>query len=111
MAAYRTDHARGRDPRRAASRPEGTSRRALAHRSALSLQLHITPAAPTTLCLAAIVSDRRGAALHLAESQRREGERAAEERQRIARELHDSASQSLFATPLDLRTAERALAR
>jgi signal transduction histidine kinase len=79
--------------------------------SALELQLYITFAALTTLCLAAIVSERRRAALDLAESQRREGERAAEERQRIARDLHDSASQSLFASTLHLRTAERALAR
>jgi signal transduction histidine kinase len=79
--------------------------------SALNLQLYIRLAALTTLCLAAIVSERQRAALDLAESERREGERAAEERQRIARDLHDSASQSLLATTLHLRTAERALAR
>jgi len=45
--------------------------------SALNLQLYIVFAALTTLCLAAIVSERRRAALELAESQRREGERAA----------------------------------
>jgi signal transduction histidine kinase len=61
------------------------------------------------LCLAAIVSERRRAALELAESQRREGERAALERQRIARDLHDSVSQSLFSTNLHVRTAQRAL--
>ena len=74
--------------------------------STLSTQLYIAVAALATLCLAAVVSERRRA-LHLAESRRREGERAAEERQRIARDLHDSASQSLFATTLHLRTAER----
>jgi signal transduction histidine kinase len=79
--------------------------------SALNLQLYLTFAALTTLCLAAIVSERRRAALELAESQRREGERAALERQRIARDLHDSVSQSLFSTTLHVRTAQRALAR
>jgi len=77
--------------------------------SALNLQLYIVFAALTTFCLAAIVSERRRAALELAESQRREGERAALERQRIARDLHDSVSQSLFSTTLHVRTAQRAL--
>ena len=79
--------------------------------STLSTQLYIAVAALATLCLAAVVSERRRAALHLAESRRREGEGAAEERQRIARDLHDAASQSLFAATLHLRTAERALER
>jgi signal transduction histidine kinase len=79
--------------------------------SALNLQLYITFAALTTCCLAAIVSERRRAALELAESQRREGERAALERQRIARDLHDSVSQSLFSTTLHVRTAQHTLAR
>jgi signal transduction histidine kinase len=79
--------------------------------SALNLQLYITVAALTTFCLAAIVSERRHAALELAESQGREDERAAEERQRIARDLHDSVSQSLFSTTLHVRSAQRALAR
>jgi signal transduction histidine kinase len=79
--------------------------------SALNLQLYIVFAALTTYCLAAIVSERRRAALALAESQRREGERAALERQRIARDLHDSVSQSLFSTTLHVRTAQHALAR
>jgi signal transduction histidine kinase len=77
--------------------------------SALNLQLYIVFAALTTLCLAAIVSERRRAALELAESQRREGERATLERQRIARDLHDSVSKSLFSTTLHVRTAQRAL--
>jgi signal transduction histidine kinase len=79
--------------------------------SALNLQLYITFAALTTFCLAAIVSERRRAWLELAESQRREGERAALERQRIARDLHDSVSQSLFSTTLHVRTAQHALSR
>jgi signal transduction histidine kinase len=77
--------------------------------SALNLQLYIIFAALTTLCLAAIVSERRHGAVELAESQRREGERAALERQRIARDLHDSVSQSLFSTTLHVRTAQHAL--
>jgi signal transduction histidine kinase len=77
--------------------------------SALNLQLYIIFAALTTCCLAAIVSERRRTALELAESQRREGERAALERQRIARDLHDSVSQSLFSTTLHVRTAQHAL--
>jgi signal transduction histidine kinase len=77
--------------------------------SALNLQLYIVFAALTTFCLAAIVSERRRAALELAEAQRREGERAALERQRIARDLHDSVSQSLFSTTLHVRTAQHAL--
>jgi len=77
--------------------------------SALNLQLYIIFAALTTLCLAAIVSERRHTGLELAESQRREGERAALERQRIARDLHDSVSQSLFSTTLHVRTAQHAL--
>jgi signal transduction histidine kinase len=77
--------------------------------SALNLQLYITFAALTTFCLAAIVSERRRAWRELAESQRREGERATLERQRIARDLHDSVSQSLFSTTLHVRTAQRAL--
>jgi signal transduction histidine kinase len=79
--------------------------------SALNLQLYIVFAALTTCCLAAIVSERRRAWLELAESQRREGERGALERQRIARDLHDSVSQSLFSTTLHVRTAQHALAR
>jgi signal transduction histidine kinase len=77
--------------------------------SALNLQLYITFAALTTSCLAANVSERRRAALELAESHRREGERAAMERQRIARDLHDSVSQSLFSTTLHVRTAQHLL--
>ena len=53
--------------------------------------------------------DQRHSEEQLAESQRREGERAALERQRIARDLHDSVSQSLFSTTLHVRTAQHAL--
>jgi signal transduction histidine kinase len=77
--------------------------------SALSTQLYIAVAALTTLCLGAIVSERQRSAAQLVESRRRELERASEERQRIARDLHDSVSQSLFSMTLHARTAERAL--
>jgi signal transduction histidine kinase len=77
--------------------------------SALSTQLYIAVAALTTLCLGAIVSERQRSAADLVESRRREVERASEERQRIARDLHDSVSQSLFSMTLHARTAERAL--
>ena len=77
--------------------------------SALSTQLYIAVAALTTLCLGAIVSESQRSAFELVESRRREMERASEERQRIARDLHDSVSQSLFSMTLHARTAERAL--
>jgi signal transduction histidine kinase len=77
--------------------------------SALNTQLYIGVAALTTLCLGAIVSERQRSAADLVESRRRELERASEERQRIARDLHDSVSQSLFSMTLHARTAERAL--
>ena len=53
--------------------------------------------------------DQRHSEEQLAESQRREGEGAVLERQRIARDLHDSVSQSLFSTTLHVRTAQYAL--
>jgi len=77
--------------------------------SALSTQLFMAVAALTTLCLGAIVSERQRSAAELVESKRRELERASEERQRIARDLHDSVSQSLFSMTLHARTAQRAL--
>ncbi len=77
--------------------------------SALSTQLYIAVAALTTLCFGAIVSERQRSAADFVESRRRELERASEERQRIARDLHDSVSQSLFSMTLHARTAERAL--
>jgi signal transduction histidine kinase len=77
----------------------------------LGTQLYIGVAALTTICLAAIMSDRERTALELAESLLREGRGAVAERERIARDLHDSVSQSLFSTVLHLRTAERELER
>jgi signal transduction histidine kinase len=78
------------------------------HRT-LSTQLYIGVAALTTLFLGAVVSERKESSMALAEAKRHEGEQAAEERHRIARDLHDSVSQSLFSTVLHTRSAQRAL--
>jgi signal transduction histidine kinase len=77
----------------------------------LSTQLYIGVAALTTLLLSAVVSERERSSAELAEARRREGERAVEERHRIARDLHDSVSQALFSTVLHTRTAQKALAK
>ena len=79
--------------------------------SALGTQLLIAVAAVTMLCLAVVVAERRRATIELAESRRREEDRAGVERARIARDLHDSVSQSLFSTALHMRSASRALRR
>jgi signal transduction histidine kinase len=77
--------------------------------SALNLQLYITFAALTTLCLAAIVSERRRAALEVSESRARIAVAAAEERRRLEGELHDSAQNRLFALKIRMGLArERA---
>jgi signal transduction histidine kinase len=78
------------------------------HRT-LSTQVYIVIGALTTLLLTALVAERERSAEALAEAERREGERAIEERHRIARDLHDSVSQALFSTVLHTRTAEKAL--
>jgi signal transduction histidine kinase len=78
------------------------------HRT-LSTQLYIGVAAVTTLFLSAVVCERERSARELAEAHEREGERALEERRRIARDLHDSVSQALFSTVLHTRTAQKAL--
>ena len=78
--------------------------------SVLSTQLFIAVAALTTLCLAAIVTERRRGAVELLEARRRTAERGALERQRIARDLHDSVSQTLFSMTLHARAAQRAIA-
>jgi signal transduction histidine kinase len=75
----------------------------------LSTQLYIWVAALTTLFLSCMMSERERSSRELAEARRREGERAVEERRRIARDLHDSVSQDLFSTVLHTRMAEKAL--
>jgi signal transduction histidine kinase len=74
--------------------------------SALNLQLYITIAALTTLCLAAIVSERRRASLELAESRARIAAAGAEERRRLEHELHDSAQNRLVGLQVHLRLAQ-----
>jgi signal transduction histidine kinase len=76
---------------------------------ALRTQLYIWVAALTTLFLSAVVSERERSSRELAEARRTAGARAAEERRRIARDLHDSVSQALFSTVLHTRTAQKAL--
>ncbi len=78
---------------------------------ALSTELYILIAIITTLTLGAAVSGRRRAAVELVQSQRRESERAAAERQRIARDLHDSVSQTLFSLGLHVGIAKHETAR
>ena len=69
----------------------------------LSTQLYIWVAALTTLFVSGVVSEREQSLEELAEARRTEGERALEERRRIARDLHDSLSQALFSTVLHTR--------
>ncbi len=80
------------------------------HRT-LSTQAYIAVATLTTLFLGALVSERERSSAELLEARRHEGERALEERHRIARDLHDSVSQSLFSTALHTRSAQRTLDR
>jgi signal transduction histidine kinase len=80
------------------------------HRT-LSTQAYIAVAALTSLFLSALAGERERSVRQLDEARRQASERALEERHRIARELHDSVSQALFSTGLQVRTAERALDR
>jgi signal transduction histidine kinase len=75
----------------------------------LSTQLYIWVAALTTLFLSAVVSERERSVQELAEARKTEGALAAQERLRIARDLHDSVSQALFSTVLHTRTAQKAV--
>jgi signal transduction histidine kinase len=77
----------------------------------LSTQLYIWVAALTTLFVSGVVSEREQSSRELAKARRSEGTRAVEERRGIARDLHDSVSQSLFSTVLHTRTAQKALAQ
>jgi signal transduction histidine kinase len=79
--------------------------------SALNLQLYITVAALTTLCLAAIVSERQGVARELARSHARIATAGADERHRLERELHDSAQNRLVALQIRLNMAREQTAQ
>jgi signal transduction histidine kinase len=74
--------------------------------SALNLQLYITLAALTTMCLAAIVGERRRALMDLADSRVRILAAGDAERQRIERDLHDGAQQRLAMVRMRLGIAE-----
>ncbi|HEX8856584.1 MAG TPA: MASE1 domain-containing protein [Thermoleophilaceae bacterium] len=73
---------------------------------ALSTQLYIAVAALTTLCLAAIVTERRRAALELASSHARIAAAGAEERRRLEQELHDSAQNRLVGLQVRMRLTQ-----
>jgi signal transduction histidine kinase len=74
--------------------------------SALNLQLYITVAALTTLCLAAIVSEHQRVARELARSHARVATAGADERHRLERELHDSTQNRLTALQVRLGLAQ-----
>ena len=73
--------------------------------AALDLQLYLTIAALTTLSLAAIVSERRRAALEVVESRARLAEAGSRERRKLERDLHDGAQQRLVAATINLSLA------
>jgi signal transduction histidine kinase len=75
--------------------------------STLSTQLYVSISALTVLFLSAVVAERTASVAELAKARQREGESALEERHRIARDLHDSVSQTLFSILLQTRTAQR----
>ena len=77
----------------------------------LDTQLYILTATLTTLTLGAAVSARRRAATELAAAQSRAAAQAESERQRIASELHDSVSQTLFTLGLHAGIARHEAAR
>ena len=74
--------------------------------SALNLQLYVTVAALTTLCRAAIVSERQRVTIELARSRARVATAGADERHRLERELHDSAQNRLTALQVRLSMAQ-----
>jgi len=77
----------------------------------LSTQLYIFTATLTMLSIGAAVSARRRGAVELAQTQQRAAERAEQERQRIARDLHDSVSQTLFSLGLHAGIAKHEAGR
>jgi signal transduction histidine kinase len=78
-------------------------------RSVLSTQLYIAVGAVSTLCLAAVVSEREKFARRLGRSRARLVEAADAERRRLERDLHDGAQQRLTALAYHLdRSADEA---
>ena len=74
--------------------------------SALTTQLYLAVAAVTTLCLAAIVSERERGARDLEKSRARAAAAAAEERRRLEGELHDRAQNRLVGLQIRLSLAQ-----
>jgi signal transduction histidine kinase len=74
-------------------------------RSILSTQLYIAVAALSTLCLAAVVSEREELAARLSASRARLVEAADAERRRLEHNLHDGAQQRLTALAVRLGIA------
>jgi signal transduction histidine kinase len=72
-------------------------------RSTLNLQLYIAVAAVSTLLLTAVVAERGRLADRLTAARARMVEATDEERQRIARNIHDGAQQRLVALAVHLR--------
>jgi signal transduction histidine kinase len=75
-------------------------------RTILNTQLFIAVTALSTLCLAAVMSERQDLADRLRSSRARVVEAAEAERRRIQRNLHDGAQQRLLAIAVQLRLAE-----
>jgi signal transduction histidine kinase len=75
-------------------------------RTVLSTQLFIAVSSLSTLCLAAVVSERESYARGLVESRARMVQLAEHERRRLERNLHDGAQQRLTALAVRLRLAE-----
>jgi signal transduction histidine kinase len=73
--------------------------------SVLATQLYLAVSALSTLCLAAVVSEREAFAASLAASRARLVEAAADERRRIEQNLHDGAQQRLTALAIRLDLA------
>jgi len=73
--------------------------------SVLATQLYLAVSALSTLCLAAIVTEREAFAASLAASRARLVEAAADERRRIEQNLHDGAQQRLTALAVRLDLA------
>ena len=73
--------------------------------SGLAAQLYLVVASLSTLCVAAVVTERRDFARRLADSRARIADAGVRERRRIERDLHDGAQQRLVALSIRLELA------
>jgi signal transduction histidine kinase len=73
--------------------------------SVLATQLYLGASAVSTLCVAAVVSERQAYAARLAASRARIADAGMAERRRIGQDLHDGAQQRLTALLVKLRLA------